>query len=353
VGLGPKLILSSPNLFQHLCIIALSKFSYTRTLQNMPHGDLSDSAAAFSAITGIVSIFYPQAWFMGVGPLRPFFDADVSPVGLALVQIIGGLLMLMAPIFFVVRWNTLNGKAAMLGCFTASTTFTVVGLKVRRSERRSERSEPHSDEIYDNLTTYSSLPSSPRLDGFLGVRASRLVHLRCCFCCQWPSLWVQCQSYAYQCYAIGEGEEKGTKAGLNRRCPVRKGGTVSKLHHELTREMEIYLQRLVWNFTIRSAHRVFTVEGVLLLIFCLDSEASSNDVKGVFLSILVSPSLIALEQERKNVEIKYFHANKMHKYHRNSKSEKTDIENCKVKGAPGKENPKRVPFKFRTQNQQN
>lgn len=34
------------------------------------------------------------------------------------------------PIFFVVRWNTLNGKAAMLGCFFAALTFAFVGMSL-------------------------------------------------------------------------------------------------------------------------------------------------------------------------------------------------------------------------------
>ena len=34
----------------------------------------------------------------------------------------------MAPVLFVVRWNTLNGKAAMLGCMIASATFASTGL---------------------------------------------------------------------------------------------------------------------------------------------------------------------------------------------------------------------------------
>ncbi|GMI45908.1 hypothetical protein TrCOL_g704 [Triparma columacea] len=96
----------------------------------MPHGDLSDSAASFCALTGLVSLFYPQSWFLGLGPVQPMLDGDATPAMLSLIQVIGGLLLLLGPVFFVVRWNTLNGKAAMLGCLIASATFAAVGLRL-------------------------------------------------------------------------------------------------------------------------------------------------------------------------------------------------------------------------------
>jgi hypothetical protein len=96
----------------------------------MPHGDLSDRASAFCAFTGLVSIAYPSAWFIGAGPLKPFFDGAATPTELALIRCIGGLLMFMGPVLFVVRWNTVNGKAGMLGMLIASATFAWTGLSI-------------------------------------------------------------------------------------------------------------------------------------------------------------------------------------------------------------------------------
>ena len=96
----------------------------------MPHGDLSDYAAYTCFFSGLVSVLYPSTWFLSAGPLKPFFDGSPTAEVLALIRVIGGLLLLNFPIFFVVRWNTLNGKAAMLGCFVAAFTFAYVGLSL-------------------------------------------------------------------------------------------------------------------------------------------------------------------------------------------------------------------------------
>ena len=85
-----------------------------------PAGDPSDFAALFCAAAGLTSIFAPTAWFQSVGPVKPFFDGPATPQGLAAAQFSGGLLMFMAFVLFVVRWNVVNGKAAALGCTVAA-----------------------------------------------------------------------------------------------------------------------------------------------------------------------------------------------------------------------------------------
>ena len=89
----------------------------------MPHGDLSDAGAAFCFATGTATLVRPGLWFSGL-----FFDVP-SPAAeaVAAVRCVGGLLLALFPIFFVVRWNTVNGKAGALGCMIAAATFGATG----------------------------------------------------------------------------------------------------------------------------------------------------------------------------------------------------------------------------------
>jgi len=82
----------------------------------MPHGDFSDYTAYFCFTAGMASMLAPSLWYASAGPLQPMFDSPSTPEALAAIRFAGGLLAAMAPIFFVVRWNVLNGKAAAIGC---------------------------------------------------------------------------------------------------------------------------------------------------------------------------------------------------------------------------------------------
>lgn len=86
----------------------------------MPHGDFSDYTALFCFSTGVTSIVAPWLWYQKLGPLLPFFDGVATAETTAVIQFVGGLLLFMAPVLFVNRWNTINGKAGGLGCFIAS-----------------------------------------------------------------------------------------------------------------------------------------------------------------------------------------------------------------------------------------
>lgn len=83
----------------------------------MPHGDFSDYAAYFCLGTGLTSIFAPELYSREIGPVKGFFDGDVSAQTAAMISFAGGLLIFMALVLFVNRWNTLNGKAGAIGCF--------------------------------------------------------------------------------------------------------------------------------------------------------------------------------------------------------------------------------------------
>ena len=96
----------------------------------MPHGDFSDYAAFFCMGTGGASLFAPHLWFTGVGPLSPLLDGmgDATAQGVTLIRFIGALLLMIGFSLFVVRWNTVNGKAGGLGAFVASGTAAYTAL---------------------------------------------------------------------------------------------------------------------------------------------------------------------------------------------------------------------------------
>ena len=97
----------------------------------MPHGDFSDTSAFTCAALGMTSIIAPQLWLMDTGiGLKPMIDAPASPEVLALIRFAGGLLMFLAPVLFVVRWNTINGKAAALGCTIIAVNSVAIALSL-------------------------------------------------------------------------------------------------------------------------------------------------------------------------------------------------------------------------------
>ena len=65
-----------------------------------------------------------QMWFPHFFPVEPTTEL------VAAVRCIGGLLLMLFPILFVNRWNTINGKAGALGVWIAATTFASVGMSL-------------------------------------------------------------------------------------------------------------------------------------------------------------------------------------------------------------------------------
>ena len=100
----------------------------------MPHGDFSDYAALGSFVLGMTTMFAPQLYFAGAGPLKPMFNLaeGASPDAAALftIRFAGGLFAFMGPLFFVVRWNIINGKAAALGLmiFSINTVYLTLAM---------------------------------------------------------------------------------------------------------------------------------------------------------------------------------------------------------------------------------
>merc|ERR1711871_290147 len=91
----------------------------------MPHGDFSDYGAFASLGFGLATMIAPETtWFTGIGPVKPFFDSAASPETLTVIRFVGGLFMYFAFTLFVVRWNTINGKAAAIG-YTIAAINTV------------------------------------------------------------------------------------------------------------------------------------------------------------------------------------------------------------------------------------
>ena len=65
----------------------------------MPHGDFSDYAAFVCLGSGFASIFKPNLWFTGLGPIKPFFDSGDTPQTLAVIQFTGSLLLVCSSTF--------------------------------------------------------------------------------------------------------------------------------------------------------------------------------------------------------------------------------------------------------------
>jgi hypothetical protein len=100
----------------------------------MPHGDFSDVSALYCLVIGAASIRSPELWFTAYGPLKPMFDIEPDstppPAARFAVQFAGGLLLLLAPTLYVVRWNKLNGKAAAFGFLMATLNSIAIALNM-------------------------------------------------------------------------------------------------------------------------------------------------------------------------------------------------------------------------------
>ena len=96
----------------------------------MPHGDFSDYAAYFMLGTSVAVLSYPKLFYMGAGPLKPMFDGEPTEDALAAIQFAAGPMFFMGPVLFVVRWNTLNGKAAATGTLVMAINTALIALRM-------------------------------------------------------------------------------------------------------------------------------------------------------------------------------------------------------------------------------
>ena len=97
----------------------------------MPHGDFSDYAAYTHLALGFASIFAPQhVWFGSIGPLKAMLEGEATATALALGRFAGGPFFFMALTLFVVRWNTINGKAGAIGCVVAALNSIYIALSM-------------------------------------------------------------------------------------------------------------------------------------------------------------------------------------------------------------------------------
>jgi hypothetical protein len=55
-------------------------------------------------------------WFGSLGPIQPMLEGEPTAAALTAARFAGGPFMFMAFTLFVVRWNTINGKAGAIGC---------------------------------------------------------------------------------------------------------------------------------------------------------------------------------------------------------------------------------------------
>jgi hypothetical protein len=100
----------------------------------MPHGDFSDVSALFCFAAGMTAYFKPEFYFNKVTlqsyTIEPMFDTPPTPEMLSLFAILGGFFILCFATFYMVRWNTLNGKSAAIGQFTIASTFAYQAYKL-------------------------------------------------------------------------------------------------------------------------------------------------------------------------------------------------------------------------------
>tara|TARA_B110000090_G_C13129542_1_gene349509 strand:+ start:132 stop:572 length:441 start_codon:yes stop_codon:yes gene_type:complete len=78
----------------------------------MPHGDLSDYVGFSLLAGGVASIFKPEWVTMSLGPVQPLIDGPLTAQTGFMVSFAGSLLVLLGWLFYVVRWNTINGRFA-------------------------------------------------------------------------------------------------------------------------------------------------------------------------------------------------------------------------------------------------
>merc|ERR1719453_1465457 len=98
----------------------------------------------------MIAFFKPDIYFnkieVGGFTMEPMFDSSPTPEMLSLVAILGSFLTLCCLTFYIVRWNTMNGKAAALGLFTMATTFanprwTSVTLKAHEDKKAAKKAK--------------------------------------------------------------------------------------------------------------------------------------------------------------------------------------------------------------------
>lgn len=100
---------------------------------------------------------------MPLGPLKAMLDGEATAASLAAVRFAGGPLMFMALTLFVVRWNTLNGKAGAIGCAIAALNsafiaFSMDGVSTQRLAIPSTARFPGTSLTYGLCSQYSFVP---------------------------------------------------------------------------------------------------------------------------------------------------------------------------------------------------
>ena len=97
----------------------------------MPHGDMSDFVGLSVFFTGIASVFYPTIWTTAVGPMGAMFDGPLDANTTTVISFAGSLMIFLGWLFYVVRWNTINGKFACApGCIIAATNCVYISYKM-------------------------------------------------------------------------------------------------------------------------------------------------------------------------------------------------------------------------------
>ena len=101
----------------------------------MAHGDLSDLVGLCSLLFGLTSIFYPKLWTLGLPAisLLPLLSDPLTASTLVAIQTSGGAFAFMGLACYVVRWNTVNSGAAVLGCFIVAANSISISLAMDKN----------------------------------------------------------------------------------------------------------------------------------------------------------------------------------------------------------------------------
>lgn len=97
--------------------------------ERMPHGDFSDIAAIATLGFGVASIFAPSIWLSEIGPVKPLLDTASAETTL-LIRFLGGIFVAVGLILSIVRWNSINGKAAGLGLIIAAINAVFISRSI-------------------------------------------------------------------------------------------------------------------------------------------------------------------------------------------------------------------------------
>jgi len=92
---------------------------------------LLPSTGLFLIVSGLASIFYPAGWVYSNDYMKGMFDGPLNAQSTAVISFAGSLMLSLGFLFYVVRWNTINGRFANApGCIFAAINCVYIPYKM-------------------------------------------------------------------------------------------------------------------------------------------------------------------------------------------------------------------------------